>query len=141
MCVSLQQIIIPMTKAEYIEEIQNFFKTDDYKLNWNGYSTKKEAQKNGVEEPACTVEFLKDGAVVRTATCGTEIECLREVYKEVYDAWYQEWSKEYEKESAIAAEAARKEMEERFEKERISEMESNILKSIQDRICCMVYLR
>jgi hypothetical protein len=123
-----------MTKAEYIEEIHNFFKTDEYKLHWNGYATKKDAQKNGIEVPMCTVEFLKDGFVVRTVTCGTEIDCLREIYKEVYDAWYKEWHenmvKESEKQRAIADEERKK----KFEEERIAEMESNIQISIQDRI-------
>lgn len=123
-----------MTKQDYIDEINDFFKTTENRVNWNGYASKKDAQKSGMETPTCTVEFLKDGNVVRTATCGTEIECLREICKEIYEVQYQEDLKKAEEESK----AYLKEREEENERRRVSKMESDILFAIQDRRACMI---
>lgn len=123
-----------MTKQDYIDEINEFFKTTENRVNWNGYASKKDAQKNGIENPTCTVDFLKDGKIVRTATCGTEVECLREICKEIYEAQYQENLKKAEEERK----AYLKKSEEENERRRVSQMESDILSAIQDRRACMI---
>ena len=123
-----------MTKQDYIDKINEFFKTTENRIHWNSYATKKDAQKNGIETPTCTVDFLKDGIVVRTATCGTEIDCLRKICQEVYDATYQENLEKWKVES----ENYQKNLADKREKERIAKLESTILSAIAERNMCMI---
>lgn len=118
-----------MTKQDYIDGIIEFFHTDEYRVDWCGYDSKKTAQKNGIEQPLCKVAVLKDGNVVRSAECATEIEALREIYAEVSEAEYQEALKKANEEADRMREQREKEEQQR----RKAQLEANILQAINDR--------
>lgn len=118
-----------MTKQDYIDGINEFFQTDEYRVDWNGFDSKKTAQKNGIEQPTCKVTVLKEGSVIRSAECPTEIEAIREIYAEVSEAEYQEALKKANEETDRMREQREKEEMQR----RKSQLEANILQAITER--------
>lgn len=123
-----------MTKQDYIDGIYEFFQTDEYRVDWNGFDSKKNAQKNGIEHPTCKVTVLKEGNVVRSAECPTEIEAIRKIYAEVSEAEYQEALKKAHEEADRMQEQREKEEKQR----RKTQLEANILQALTERKFVMI---